>query len=374
MTDEDSIPSEIFCEEHPDVAPLRERALESLQLAIELFNRPTNTARASTVLMLSHHAFEMLLKSIITARTGTAIDDERGYSYGFDKCLQIAEQQLRVISKDHRKFLSMLDNLRDSAVHYYQLITEDMLYTFAQGAVTLFDELIRTATGKSLIEFLPERVLPISGHPPRDVCLLVDSEFQTLKRLVEAGTVPVQEAIAAMRPLMAFAVGGEDQHRRMTTRELEVAIENLKSAQNWQVVFPEIAKLKFSTDGEGIPIRFGVAKEGPDALPVRIIKTGDPTPAEGVIINREVNILDKFNLGLHQLAKNLGLTAPKTTALVREFGIIDDPECFREISIGSQRHRRYSKKALDLLRPRLDEVDVAWAKHRASLTRKAVRS
>lgn len=360
--------------EHPDVAALRDRALESLQLAIELFNRPTNTARASTVLMLSHHAFELLLKSIITAQTGTAIDDERGYSYGFDKCLQIAEQQLKVISKDQRKFLSMLDNLRDSAVHYYQLITEDMLYTFAQGAASLFDDLIRTATGKSLIEFLPERVLPISGHPPKDVCLLVDSEFQAIKRLVDAGTVPVQAAMAAMRPLMAFAVGGEDQHRRMTTRELEVAIENLKAAQTWQVVFPEIAKLKFSTDGEGIPIRFGVAKEGPDALPVRIIKAGDPTPTEGVIINREVNILDKFNLGLNQLAENLGVTAPKTTALVREFRIMDDPECFREIAIGGQRHRRYSKKALDILRTKACDVDAVWAKHRASLTRKAVRS
>jgi hypothetical protein len=355
--------------EHADIAPLRDRALESLQLAIELFNRPTNTARASTVLMLSHHAFELLLKSIITARTGTAIDDERGYSYGFDKCLQIAEQQLKVTSKDQRKFLSMLDNLRDSAVHYYQLITEDMLYTFAQGAVSLFDELIRTSTGKSLIEYLPERVLPISGHPPKDVCLLVDSEFQTIKRLVEAGTVPVQEAIAAMRPLMAFAVGGEDQHRRMTTRELEVAIENLKSAQAWQVVFPEIAKLKFSTNGDGIPIRFGVTKESPDALPVRILKTGDPTPSEGVIINREVNILDKFNLGLNQLAENLGVSAPRTTALVREYKIMEDSECFREIAIGSQRHRRYSKKALDLLRTKVGEVETVWTKHRSALSR-----
>jgi hypothetical protein len=353
---------------HPDIVPLRDRALESLQLAIELFNRPTNTARASTVLMLTHHSFELILKSVITARTGTAIDDERGYSYGFDKCLLIAEEQLKLISKDQRKFLSMLDNLRDSAMHYYQHVTEDMLYTFAQGSVSLFDQLIRHATGKSLVEFLPERVVPISGHPPTDICLLVDSEFKSIKRLLTEGNVSTHEAMAALRPLMAFNVGGEEEHRRMTTRELEVAVENLKAAQTWQVVFPEIAKLRFTNDGLGIPIRFGVAKETPEALPVRIVKPGDATPAEGFIINREVNILDKFNLGLNQLADNLNLTAPKTNALIREFKITEDPESFREIAVGRSRYRRYSKKALDLLRTKTGEADSVWMKHKAALT------
>jgi hypothetical protein len=44
---------------------LRCRALESLTLARELFNRPAECFRADGVLILLHHAFEMLLKAAI---------------------------------------------------------------------------------------------------------------------------------------------------------------------------------------------------------------------------------------------------------------------------------------------------------------------
>jgi hypothetical protein len=40
-------------------------AVDSLTLAIELFNRPSPTARDHAVPMLLGHTFEMLLKSII---------------------------------------------------------------------------------------------------------------------------------------------------------------------------------------------------------------------------------------------------------------------------------------------------------------------
>src|SRR5262245_9837613 len=109
---------------NPDVAALRQRALDSVILGIELFNRPVCSARAESVLILFHHAFEMILKSAIVDRTGTAFDASRGYSYAFDTCLDIAEQQLKIIDADARRFLSMLDNLRDSATHYYQDVPE----------------------------------------------------------------------------------------------------------------------------------------------------------------------------------------------------------------------------------------------------------
>lgn len=54
-----------------DVAELKKRAINSLVLAIELFNRPHYDGRAESVLMLLHHAFEMLLKAIIRDKTGT---------------------------------------------------------------------------------------------------------------------------------------------------------------------------------------------------------------------------------------------------------------------------------------------------------------
>ena len=317
----------------------------------------------------------MLLKSLILERTGVVFDEQRGFSYGFDKCIQIAGDDLQLVSTDHRKFLSMLDNLRDSAMHYYQEVSEQILYIFAQASISLFNDLIRLATGKGLLEFLPGRVLPISAFPPKQLSCVLDDEFSRLRQLLRQPQLSKQRAMAMLRPLMAFKVGGEEQHRRMTTAELEVAIENLRAAESWHVVFPEIARIQLTSEGDGLPVGFKVVKDAPDAMPVRILKPDEADQAQGVIIQREVNIFDKFNMGLYQLAKHLGVSAPRTLAMIREYGIEDDPECFRLLKLRSQRVKGYSKRALDLLREKLDTVEDVWLRHRHSLTgrRKARR-
>ncbi len=353
---------------NPDIAALRTRAIESVTLAIELFNRPSEIARSESVLMQFHHGFEMILKSLIVEHTGTASDDERGYSYTFDTCLRIADEQLKLLDQDKRRFLSMLANLRDSAVHYYQELSEGILYIFAQASVSLFDELIRKACGKGLLEFLPGRVLPICGIPPSEVGRVVDDEFRKLQQLLQNPGITKQKAMAALRPLMAFKIGGEDEYRRMTTCELEVAAENLKAAETWRTVFPEIAKINFVSQGEGIPVGFKVVKMTDDALPVRVIKAGDTEEPQGVIIQREIDIFDKFNMGLNQVAKKLGVSGPRTLAMIREYGLGDDPESFRKLRIGSVTYKRYSKKTLDFLRGQLDTVEECWKKQGYALT------
>ena len=370
-----STPSQIEETTDTDVEQLRDRSLQSLQLAIELFNRPHECARPEAVLILLHHSFELILKSLVLARTGCVFDEQRGFSFSFDKCLRIAEEELQFVTKDHRKFLSMLDNLRDSAMHYYQEISEQVLYIFAQASISLFNDLIRIATSKGLLEFLPGRVLPISAIPPKQVACVLDDEFARLRQLLRQPQLSKQRAVAMLRPLMAFKVGGEDQHRRMTTAELEVALENLSAAENWQVVFPEIARIQFTSEGDGVPVGFKVVKNAPDAIPVCVLKPEEADQAQGVIIHREVNIFDKFNMGLYQLAKHVGVSAPRTLAMIREYGIEDDPECFRILKVRSQRIKGYSKKALDLLREKVDTVEEVWRKHRHSLTgRKRART
>ena len=124
------------------VAELKERAINSLVLGIELFNRPSDKGRAEAVLIFLHHAFEMFLKAAIRDRTGTVHAKKEKYSYGFDKCLQVARNEIMLISSDESNTLSILDALRDTAMHYYQDISEDLLYIQAQAAVTLFDDLL----------------------------------------------------------------------------------------------------------------------------------------------------------------------------------------------------------------------------------------
>ena len=352
---------------NPDIDALRERSLQSITLAIELFNRPNECARSHTVVILLHHSFELILKSLIVTRRGSVFDEERGYSYGFDKCLTIAQEE-SLITIDHRKFLSILDNARDSAIHYYQTISEPILYIFSQASVSLFNELIRTATGKGLLQFLPQRVLTLSAISPQKLGQVLDEEFETLRTLLHRPDMDKRQALAMLRPLMAFQVGGEEQHRRMTNGELEVAAENLATAASWRVVFPEIAKVEFESAGDDIAVGFKVVKESTDALPVRVLKPGEEHLAKGVIIQKEINIFDKFNLGLHQLADNVGISSPRTLAMVRELGIHNDSEMFRQIQIGTQKHKRYSKKALDFLRTNVNLVDECWSKQRNYLS------
>ena len=293
---------------HPDFEPLVDRSFASMRLAIELFNRPDDQGRCEGVLILLHHAFELLLKAIIVDRSGTAHDDERGYSFGFDKCLHVTTEDYRLLSKDDRRFLSMLDNLRDSAVHYYQVVSEDILYIFAQGAVTLYDRLLCENTSQSLKARLPARVLPLSSRPPKDLHLLIDDEFRRLREALRSNELTRDEAAAVLRPLIAFSVGAEDNHRRMTTCDLKSALDQLEVSDDWKVVFPAVAQLRITTEGDGILVGVKIVKDQLGAMPVMVVKSGDGIAPQGAIIVKEINLLDKFTLGLRQMADRCGLT------------------------------------------------------------------
>jgi hypothetical protein len=49
------------------------RGIGSMTLAIELFNRPSEVARQHAVVILLHHAFELLLKAAILQKTGSIV-------------------------------------------------------------------------------------------------------------------------------------------------------------------------------------------------------------------------------------------------------------------------------------------------------------
>lgn len=101
---------------------------------------------------------------------------------------------------------------------------------------------------------------------------------------------------------------------------------------------------------------------------MRVAREGEPV--YGTVIKQEINIWDKFNLTSDDLAGKLGLSRSKTLALIREFKIQDDPECFRALRRNTQTFKGYSKKAFDRLRDELDrgaDVEGIWAKHRPRL-------
>lgn len=348
-----------------NVSPLLDKSIESLTLAIEIFNRPTEIARTHGVLILMQHAFEMLLKACILQQTGSIHDREQRYTYSFDRCLAVATEQLKIISSDERATLSILDAQRDQAAHYYVEMSEDVLYVHAQSGVTLFNEVLEKTFGVVLSERLPSRILPVSTRPPRDLVALFSNELGEVDRLLTGGKRQGASAAAKLRTILAFTVGSRDGGQRVSEAEILAAISQRRRKSEWEVILPEVAQLKLNTDGVGIPITMRISKDAPIA--VRVAKPGETVA--GTVIKQQIDPWDVFTMSRDDLAKKLSLTGPRTHALIYELNLQADPECYKELRKKSQIFKGYSKKALDKLRQAKAElnIDEVWASHRKKL-------
>lgn len=338
---------------------LKNRAINSLILAIELFNRPHEGARAEATLILFHHAFEMLLKAIILNKTGLIHAKDEKFSYGFDKCLAIAENDLHIISKTDKITLSILDTNRDIVTHYFQIISEEMLFIISQASVTLFGNLLNSTFDEKLSDLMPDRVLPISTNPPKDIQILLDREFSQVDSLIKDNCRKGCQATARLRSIVSLLSANEEKSGRYSEKDLLRAIQSRKSGKDWSIIFPEIAQLRIQTTGEGMTFNIRIKKDGD--IPVRIAQEG-----EEAVIYRDRDWFDKYNLGLKEIAKKLGKTEPKTRAYMFEINLWDDPEMYDEKKVKSITFKRYTQKALNALQDivtKKTEVDI-WEKNK----------
>jgi hypothetical protein len=66
---------------------LLNKAVNSLLLSVEHFNRPVDRGRCEAVLIFMDHAFEMLLKAAILQKGGKIIEPGAKQTIGFDTCV-----------------------------------------------------------------------------------------------------------------------------------------------------------------------------------------------------------------------------------------------------------------------------------------------
>ena len=346
-----------------EAVEFKRRAVDSLVLAIEIFNRPYEHGRSEAVLILLHHAFEMLLKGVIQDQTGTVHEKSGKYTYSFAKCLEMARNQIGLISSDEKISLSILDAHRDTAMHHYQVISEELLYVQAQAAATLFDALLRKGFGDRLADSVPERVLPVSTRPPSNLKLLVGNELSKIDQLLDGGQRKGAIATARLRPLMAMSSASRDDVDRVSEQDVRKAVRRRRKGDDWTIILPDVAQLRLDTAGDGPTIHLSIKKDADVA--VRVAKPGEPV--EGTVVRHEINIWDKYNLGRDDIAKKVGISGPKTSAVMIELGIPDDDECFKLLTRKKSEIKGYSKKALDRVRQALKDgldVDEVWKKHR----------
>ena len=339
------------------------RAIASLILAIELFNRPHEVGRSEAVVILLQHSFEMLLKAAIYQQRGTIFDQKESISHTFARCIGIARGDLHILDEEQSLTLSNLDGLRNCASHNLLDLTEQSLYLHTQAGVTLFDDILGSAFGERLGDYLPTRVLPVSTDPPQDMVVFLDSEFTQIANLLSPGTRRRAEVRARLRQFAIMESNLTGGGQQPTDEELNHIISRMRRGDPWETLFPGVATLQLHTEGQGarVAIRF-TRGEGP---PARILREGEPG-VEGAALIREVNLFDRYPMGLRRLAGNSGMTEPKTLALVKHLNLQADTDCFREFRLGATRYKRYSPEALRQIKDAKDAVDMGavWERHK----------
>jgi hypothetical protein len=332
------------------------KSIDSLFLAVEHFNRPWDRGRPEAVLVLLDRSFELLLKSVIIHRDGKIRERRAKETIGFDACVRkcVSDTNLKCVSEEEAITIQVINSLRDAAQHYLLEISEQQLYIYTQGGLTLYDTIVKNVFGESLKDHLPNRVLPISTDPPKDLFVVIDTEFKDIKALLAPGSRKRLDAQARIRTLQIVEESLGGSRSQPGEPELRRLARDISKGKEWQDIFPGIASLRLDTSGTGLSVSLRIVKN--EGEPVRLVPEG--TPGATVVAIKRVNELSYYSLGLYDLAAKLKLTNNKTLAMVRALKVQENTEYFKAFKIGSVTHKRYSINCLDYLHKQLPGLDM----------------
>lgn len=344
-----------------EVKKLLQKAIESLIVSIEIFNRPNDTGRCTASLIFMDHSFEMLLKAAIVHRGGSIWEKDSPNTIGFDKCLRIAVSNgdVQFLTSDQALSLQVINGERDAAQHYILDISEPQLYIHMQGGFTLFSDILRTVFKESLTKYFPERVLPIATLAPTEIDTLFRFEIKEIRKLLQPNKRKRSEALARLRPMAILnsAVLGE-KNTQISEKEINKIADAVQAGKTWDEIFPGVARIQINKDGEGAKIALRITKKGD--VEVALVKEG--TKDASVVAVRTVNDLEYYNLGFKTLCNNISKKYPISTtkmqAVIKHLGIKENLDYYKEFKIDSQLHKRYSGMAQKYILEQIPQLDI----------------
>ncbi len=348
------------------------KACDSLILSIELFNRPHDRGRIAATLIQLDHGFEMLMKAAILHRGGRIRERRAKETIGFDACVRrsLSDGSIKYLVEEQALVLQTINGLRDAAQHHLLDISEGQLYVHVQSGVTLFRDLLRSVFDQELSSHLPARVLPVSTSPPTSLTTLFDSEIAEIKKLLRPGRRRHIEAMARLRPLAILDATIQGEKGQPSDAKLKRIGKEVLGGKAWGDIFKGASAVEITADGTGPGLSLRLSKK--EGIPIHLVAEG--TAGASVVAVKRVDELGFYSLGANQLAKKVGLTTPKTIAVVDYLGLRDKPEFYKEIRIGKSLFKRYSKKAVDEIRMALKKeiAEEIWARRKS--TDRAARS
>lgn len=344
-----------------EVKHLYKKAIDSLTLSIELFNRPNDCGRTHGVLIFMDHSFKMLLKASILHRGGKIRERRQKETIGFSLCVRKAfsDSKLKFLNEEEVLTIQSLNGFRDAAQHYTLEMSEQLLYLQAQAGITLFRDIVQRVFLIDLRIELPTRVLPLSTSPPMDIHTLFSHEIAEVKKLIQPSSRKKLEALEKLRALAIMENSIQGIETQPSETELKSLVKKLKHGSSWNQIFPGASTINFTSDGFGPSLDLRITKSE-EAIPFTPVPEG--TPGAAIVAIKRVNELDYYNLGRDQIAKKLNLSGPKTTAAIKDFNIKNDNECFKQIKINKTIFDRYSQKAIEVLKQKLENkpIDDVW--------------
>jgi len=331
---------------------LKDMALESLTLAVEMFNRPTPTAGPQGVLLNLQHAFEMLFKCIIWEETRRIQPRGSGRSFSFKECLGMLRGR-GLLNEDEAVTAATIDAHRDGVQHQGADITEERLYVDAMGGLRLFDELLHREFQERLADYpaFAGRMLPIAANPPRELHVLTTNDIGSVRELLKPSKHRRTEAYALLRTVLASEQVANDplgDVEQPTEGALDRVAKQLQATDDWTKVFPGLARQTLTED-EDLVYKLRIVKRDDGAAPVRIVKPGD-SGAEDAAALLKYNLMDQYPFGLKAIAEKVGVNQYEAQALVHLLGTREREETFREFRVDKVTFAHYSHRALKEVR------------------------
>lgn len=345
---------------------LLSKATDSLIVTIDHFNSTRNIGRDHVVLILMDHAFEMLLKSAIVEKRGKIREKGAKETIGFAKCINkcFSDAQVKFLTEEQKITLQTINAFRDAAQHYLLDVSERLLYMQTQAGVTVFKDIIKSVFNIDMYSLLPQRVLPLSTTPPTDLHEVFHDEVKEATRLLESGKRRKAEASSKIRALLIMENSLYDNTLQPTPVDINRISQKIVGGMSWEKIFPGVSAINMTQSGMGPYIDLRLTKK--QGIPIHTV---DENTTNGYSLAiRKVNEADYYSLGRNDIAKKLGITRPKTTALIYFLKIKHDENLFKEIRIGKSRHARYSPRTILAIQEAINNdhtiIDVAWHEHK----------
>jgi hypothetical protein len=305
----------------------------------------------------------MLFKAAILHRGGRIREPRAKQTIGFDASVRkgLSDAKVKFLDENQALTVQMINSLRDAAQHHILDISEQHLYIQAQAGLSLFRDVFKAVFSEELQTHLPARVLPMSTTPPTDLATLFDNEIKEIRKLLGPKSRRRTEAEAKLRSLAIVEKSLSGEKVQPSIGELKkLAAEVAAAKKTWNEIFPGVATVTLTAQGYGPSIDLRISKTG---VPVQIVPEG--TPGAAVVAVKRVDELGFYSLGRDQLAAKIGISGPKTTAVIRFLKLQADPECYKRITIGQSKFDRYSPKAIGAIQDALkkNSIDEIWSTH-----------